>query len=162
MIGAAAGLVAGSIAGAVIGRKKTRARLMPYTGWFIAGGLLAGAAVAWACMKLSRDFSELVFVVPSVVCVFTGAGAMLMVLPRHLAVRKLSADGLYCPRCGYDLRESKQFGRCPECGRPMDEQCVMRERDAGWGIAWRMAAHGLFWSIVGMVVGWALLIVVFK
>jgi hypothetical protein len=162
MIGAAVGGVAGFMAGAIIGRKKTRGRLMPWTGLLVFVGLLAGALVAFACLQLSRDFSELAFVVPSVVCLSAGAGALLAVLPRHLRQRKLPADGLYCAQCGYDLRESKQFGRCPECGRPMDEQCVGRQHDSGWGIAWRVAAHGLFWSTVGMLIGWALVVVVFR
>lgn len=26
-----------------------------------------------------------------------------------------------CPFCGYDLRASREFGRCPECGTPIEE-----------------------------------------
>jgi hypothetical protein len=37
-------------------------------------------------------------------------------LLRHRAARRRRRSGL-CPGCGYDLRASRQFGRCPECGR---------------------------------------------
>ncbi|MBN1511466.1 MAG: hypothetical protein JXB13_05580 [Phycisphaerae bacterium] len=40
----------------------------------------------------------------------------------HLAdawKRLRNREGL-CTHCGYDLRASRQFGRCPECGTPCD------------------------------------------
>jgi hypothetical protein len=36
---------------------------------------------------------------------------------RYLVVRRRNRKGL-CPRCGYDLRASRE--RCPECGMPID------------------------------------------
>jgi hypothetical protein len=32
-----------------------------------------------------------------------------------------------CERCGYDLRASYEFGRCPECGTP----CTKPEEGQG-------------------------------
>jgi hypothetical protein len=37
-------------------------------------------------------------------------------LVRLRSARRRARTGL-CPACGYDLRASRQFGRCPECGR---------------------------------------------
>jgi hypothetical protein len=37
-------------------------------------------------------------------------------LIRHRSARRRKRAGL-CPGCGYDLRASREFGRCPECGR---------------------------------------------
>ena len=48
----------------------------------------------------------LVFAVPPVV----------WLVRRRIARRRLRT-GL-CSGCGYDLRASREFGRCPECGRP--------------------------------------------
>ncbi len=45
---------------------------------------------------------------------FVFMGLVYLVLPRSLDNQM---KGL-CERCGYDLRASYEFGRCPECGTP--------------------------------------------
>jgi len=45
---------------------------------------------------------------------FVFMGLVYLVLPRRLDEQMLGR----CENCGYDLRASYEFGRCPECGTP--------------------------------------------
>ena len=43
---------------------------------------------------------------------------------RVLKESMLSSRGGHCVRCGYDLRASADFHRCPECGTPFSGKSV--------------------------------------
>ena len=43
---------------------------------------------------------------------------MLIVYGLQRALRRVPVSDGRCKQCGYDLRASYEFGRCPECGMP--------------------------------------------
>ena len=49
-------------------------------------------------------------------CFLVFGGLQWYVFARAVESRKPEPDYPVCKRCGYDLRASVAFGRCPECG----------------------------------------------
>ena len=118
------------------------------TGMFVGIGVVFLGIVVFSVLAsigggdiASVPLIAIVFV-PSLVFVPIGACMMLFTLLLKKSDPLAGSDsgyvdGIYCPRCMYDLRGSLESTACPECGKVIDQDKLARGVDYGIGIAWR-------------------------